>query len=109
MKHSLVILAAAGMLFLACNKKSESGQAGAPAARAEIISPKPAFAASDSFKADIGKVYAGYLNVEGALAHDDFQKAKEALQAMPGQLQAIPSKGLDTAGAMYWDTLYTKM
>ena len=53
----------------------------------------------------IGKVYAGYLQIESSLAHDDFAKAKEAFEGMHVVLHTLPMDGLDTIAKAHWDSL----
>ena len=105
MKRTITILAMAGLVLAACDKK-ETPKAAAPPPPAQATQPiKPAFATSDSFQVGIGKVYSGYLQIEGALAHDDFAKAKEAFDGMHMVLHTLPMLGLDTAAKAEWDSL----
>jgi len=105
MKKSLLCLTAIGILFAACDKKPdaeakpEAKPAAAPAA------PRHAYAAPDSFKAGLDKVYQGYANIESALAHDDFEGAKAAFGTMHGILHVIQTEGLDSAAKSAWDSL----
>ncbi len=109
MKWPITVLAAAGLLLAACEKKSEAAQDTRALPPRESVAPKPTFAVSDSFRIGLGKVYAGYLDIAGALAQDDFPKAMEAYQAMHGALHMLPKGGMDTTASVYWDTLDVKI
>jgi Cu(I)/Ag(I) efflux system membrane fusion protein len=109
MKKSIVAITAAGLLFAACGEK-ESAAAKTDAkppekGAAQPAMPKPPFAATDSFKTGLGKVYEGYTQVETALAHDDFAGARAAFGAMHGILHMIQTDGLDSAAKAYWVAL----
>ncbi|MEO7424164.1 MAG: DUF3347 domain-containing protein [Fibrobacteria bacterium] len=108
MKYTLSILAAAGLLVGACDKKQDSADAKASAQKAEAPVFKPEYASPDSFQVGLGKVYQGYLKIEGALAHDDFQGAKDAFQGMHAVLHMLPTEGMDTAASTNWDSLDTR-
>lgn len=113
MKMSVSILSCLGMLIAGCNQKSKTEKeeasaapkVSAPASTSTSTSPPPKFAAPETFKAGLGKVYQGYEKIESALAHDDFPKAKEAFQSMHGILHMQQTEGLDSAGKAYWRAL----
>ena len=52
----------------------------------------------------LGKVYEGYLNIQQALADDDFQKAKTASASLVDTVKAVPTKGLDKSAKSHWDS-----
>ena len=52
----------------------------------------------------LGKVYEGYLNIQQALANDDFQKAKNASASLVDTVKAVPTKGLDKSAKSHWDS-----
>jgi Cu(I)/Ag(I) efflux system membrane fusion protein len=112
MKSILTALALAAAVLSACNKKeSEKPPAAETPKVAEepkadsVANDKPDYAVPDSFKVALGKVYAGYLQIEGALAHDDFAKAKSEFGSMHAVLHTLPVNGLDSTAKAQWTSL----
>lgn len=105
MKISLSMLSCLGILFAGCNQKAGKEKEAAPSPPEASAAPSPRFAAPDTFKAGLGKVYEGYGKIESALAHDDFPKAMEAFQSMHGILHMLQTEGLDSAGKAHWKAL----
>lgn len=105
MKKSITILAAAGLFLAACNKKETPQSAAAAPTKQVAQEVHPEYVTPDSFQIGIGKVYAGYLQIESSLAHDDFAKAKEAFEGMHLVLHTLPMDGLDTTAKAHWDSL----
>jgi membrane fusion protein, copper/silver efflux system len=109
MKKSILVFSTLGLLLSACGKKeSTASKADAKppeASTAQSVIPKPAFAATDSFKTGLGKVYEGYTHIESALAHDDFAGAQAAFSSMHGILHVIQTDGMDSLATAYWDSL----
>ena len=109
MKSLAISLLIMGITFIGCNKKTqevkENGIPDTTALVVAAVTPKFAFVASDSFKVVLGKVYEGYVEIESALAHDDFEKAKEAFNGMHAILHMVPTDGLDSSGKAYWNSL----
>lgn len=114
MKTSILTTAIVAAFLSACDKKEAAKPAPAAAkmeAQSQDVarSEKPEFAAPDSFKAGIGKVYAGYLQIESALAQDDFPGAKSAFETMHVALHTLPKDGLDSLARIQWDSLDGRM
>lgn len=110
MERLLATLTAAGLLLVACDKHESAKPAAAarsPQQDAQI--QKPRLAVPDSFQAGIGKVYAGYLTAENALAHDDSATAKSASDSLLTDLRALPKAGLDSAAFNQWDSLEARL
>ncbi len=105
MRYAISALMLTGLLMGACNKKEEAKTKVPEPAKAEAAPSKPEFATPDSFKVGLGKVYGGYLQIGTALAHDDFQKAKDAFQSMHAVLHILPIEGMDMAASANWDSL----
>jgi membrane fusion protein, copper/silver efflux system len=103
------LLLIAGVLLLACQEKAGTYRAAAASAGADTAPSGPVFPAPDSFQAGLGKVYAGYVDIQAALAADDFQAAQAAFSAMHGTLHIIQTDGLDSSAKAYWDTSTTRI
>ena len=73
---------------------------GIPLFAAAVVFAKPPAPVASG----LGKVYAGYLNIQQALADDDFQKAKTASASLADTVQAVPTKGLDKSALSRWDS-----
>ena len=98
-------LAAATLPFSACQDKEPQSKAQpAPAEAGKTTVLTPAYPVPDTFKAALGKVLDGYSRLQGALAQDDVQGAKEALSSMHGVLHAMPEDALDSTAASQWDS-----
>lgn len=112
MKYTLVFGTLAGLLLAGCNKqepaKAAPAQPPKQEARAADSQAAP-IATPDAFKAGIGKAYAGYLGVAGALAHDDFAASKSASDSVIAALRALPKAGLDPAAASRWDSSQARL
>jgi len=65
---------------------------------------KSSFVVPDRFKIGLGKAFAGYLNIQEALAHDEFQKGKISSDSMLGSLKGIRTSGLNSAAKSHWDS-----
>lgn len=105
MKSSRALGLALGVLLAACNQKAQVEKEPTPLEAKAAAVPAHKFAAPDSFKVGLGKVFEGYERMESALAHDDFPKAKEAFHSMHGLLHVVQTDGLDSSGKAYWDSL----
>lgn len=93
------------IVFLAgCKEKADTSKSVPSPAKNESVSATHTFSAPDSFKAGLGKVYGGYIQVQEALAADDFQKAKQAFSSMHGILHMIPEDNLDSTAKAEWDS-----
>jgi hypothetical protein len=70
--------------------------------------PKPpvprVFPAPAAFKDTLGRVFEGYVIVQGALAEDRLVLAKNALSAMHGVLHTLVTDGLDSAAKAHFDS-----
>ncbi len=102
MRNSSLTLSAvfAGALLLGIFNSPANGETHAShSGNSANILPAPA-----SFKAELGKVYDGYLHIQQALAADDFQKAKDAFGVMHGVLHGLTTEGMDSATLKYWKT-----
>lgn len=90
--------------LIACNRKAEAHkQTASPSAKEQVL-VKPVFTAPDSFQIGLGKVYTSYLNIQEALAEDDFQKAKDAFAPVHAILGTLHTDGLDGTAKAYWDS-----
>ncbi len=105
MKKTIPFIIVAGIGVFGCSQKSEREKESTSMSAQESTRPKPAFAAPDSFKVGLGKVFEGYTNIESALAHDNFAQAKDAFQSMHTILHILQTDGLDSSGKVYWDSL----
>ena len=111
MKRISIYPFALAVALVACGKKDEHAQlprTEPPAnvsQQAQPALPEPVATVPDSFQAGIGKVYDGYLQIESALAHDDFNGAKDAFQSMHAILHMLPKDVLDSAQKTGWDGL----
>lgn len=79
------------------------------AATIAMAKPPSISAAPNPFQLGLGKVYAGYLNLQRALANDDLQKARIASDSLVGALKGIHSTGLEKAAKSHWDSSATRM
>ncbi len=109
MKRMQTLLAASVLAFAACKEKAApEGKAADPANQSanqsQVAAPKPAFAAPDTFKTALGRLYEGYLGMQSALAQDDFEKAKSAFSSMHGLLHTMPKDSLDGADWLQKDS-----
>lgn len=109
MKPTSIYSLIAAALLLGCGKKEEPAQSSRTEPHAgaspQSASPEPVAGVPDSFQVGIGKVYDGYLQIESALAHDDFEKAKAAFQSMHAVLHMLPKDALDSAKRADWESL----
>lgn len=65
---------------------------------------KKVFQAPASLQLGLGKVYEGYLIVQGGLASGNPVLSQNALSMMHGSLHEISTDGLDSSGKAYWDS-----
>ena len=98
MKKAIPFIMVAGIGVFGCSQKSESEKGSTSKSVQGFTRLKPAFAAPDSFKVGLGKVFEGYANIESALAHDNFAQAKDAFQSMHTILHILQPDGLDSSG-----------
>ena len=103
-----ILIGGTALWLAACGEKPDSGEkteSAAPASDASAPArPDPAFAVPDTFKAALGKVFEGYVGMQGALAQDDLTQAKEAFNSMHAVLHMMPTDSLDPAAKAYWDS-----
>lgn len=105
--HFLILSAT---LFSGCDKKETPRtadqnlpQAAQQIAPATPLPTSPSKPLPSAFKAGIGKVLAGYLPVQQALAQDSFAKAKDAFMVMHGLLHTVPVDSLDSLTVKAWN------
>ncbi len=96
--YTRLMFLSALLFFISCNDKKSISKEPAP-----LI--QNTFATPDSFKAGIGKIYEGYLNVQTDLANDDFKTAIDAFSSMHGLIHMLPEEGLDSLTKTAWDSL----
>ncbi len=106
MKYRILFITA--VFFVACDKKSDTPPTVKSLTKNNTQVLAHTYAVPDSFKVGIGKVYEGYLNVQQALAADDFPKAKDAFSSMHGILHMLPEDGLDSLAKSGWDSSSSK-
>ncbi|MDQ3001895.1 MAG: DUF3347 domain-containing protein [Fibrobacterota bacterium] len=108
MRRILAAIAGSALLFSACKDKASAAPDGKQKA-ASLSIPEPVLSVPDTFKAALGKVLEGYSQIQGALAQDDFAKAKEAFSSMHAVLHMMPKDGLEPAAKAYWDSTDTRI
>ena len=70
---------------------------------AAIAVAKPAKVA-DSFQSGVGKIREGYLNIQLALANDDFQKSRTAAESLTVVIKKIHAGDLKAETKSRWDS-----
>jgi membrane fusion protein, copper/silver efflux system len=111
MKLIYLLIAGSTLMFAACNKKA------APETQLPSSEPKledarilnKHAATPDTFKIALRKVFEGYLQIQTALAQDDFAGAKEAFSSMHAVLHMMPTEGLDSAAKSLWGATDTRI
>jgi Cu(I)/Ag(I) efflux system membrane fusion protein len=108
MKIIPILVGGTALWLTACGEKPDTGaksESPAPASDASSqAKPDPAFAAPDTFQAALGKVFEGYVGMQGALARDDLSQAKEVFNSMHAVLHMMPTDGLTPDAKAYWDS-----
>ena len=89
--------------------KPQSAKEAAPATTQAGHLSKSDPAASAHFQIGIGKLYEGYLNIQQALAKDDFKESKTGALSLFGLLKAVPATGLDKSTKSRWDSSAVSM
>jgi Cu(I)/Ag(I) efflux system membrane fusion protein len=62
-----------------------------------------------AFRAALGKVYGGYLDVQRSLAGDDPEASRSAAQQLASVIEGVPSDSLGSAATVRWIPLYDAM
>lgn len=113
MKIIPILIGGTALWLAACGEKPDSGaKSEAPASSSKSAAPAkpdPAFAAPDTFKSALGKVFEGYVGMQGSLAQDDQTQAKEVFNSMHAVLHMMPTDGLTPDAKAYWDSADAKI
>lgn len=99
MKNIYALITGSALILSACQKTTvrEAQTATTETKKGNTSEKKPIYAAPDTFKAALGKVFEGYANIQAALAQDDLAKAKEAFSSMHAILHMMPKQGLESS------------